>query len=188
MSLRAGIYPTIRIVDCKVSTVTCAKTFRVSRRSIAGDDGGDRARRRAIYSLIYYFSCGPSPHRYTRNFAGEFPVGLVSVSTVKFRSQGQEWQFGNSGGAYGGWRQTGRHNCIASGNLWSYEGDNANWQSLDNDNTSLVARSKLKDHSEMMMTQRGCGVKDVTPVYHARLSYTFLVALINCLYVKGNIS
>jgi len=107
----------------------------VSRKSI----GGDEARRRAIYFLIYYFSCGPSP-----------PCSLSPPPRPDTRETFPEdspWDRcpfsprscapGGGNGSSVTQRREGilgreadrKTDTMASGNLRSYDVDNANWRS-----------------------------------------------------------
>lgn len=120
------------------------KSFRVSRKSI----GGDGACRRTIYSLIYYFSCGPittshppsHPRPDTRETFPEdspwdrcpFPPRSCApggVATVTQRSEGG-W---SSGG-----KQTDRHGGI--GKLTKLRRRRRELAGLVNDNTSFARR------------------------------------------------
>lgn len=59
-----GARRSINLVDCKVSTVTCAKTFRVSRKNIDDDDDDDSRRRVPFTPLFIIFRAEP-PAGYT---------------------------------------------------------------------------------------------------------------------------
>lgn len=101
-------------IDCKLSAIVCARSFRVSRKSSATIlTIHARARVTGLFIPLFIIFCAdhqhltsppPSPllRRHTQNFPEGFPVGSVSVSTAKLRPRGWKRQFGNSGFGFGG--------------------------------------------------------------------------------------
>lgn len=89
-------------MDCKVSTITCAESFRVSKKKHRA--GGDEARRRrAIYSLYLLFfvrtitTSLPPPVPIHVKLSRRIPRGIgVRFHREVAHPQGWQRQFGNS--------------------------------------------------------------------------------------------